>query len=131
MFNMYRPFLLGILLASAPILGSCGSETADPFVPEQPTVGGLTVTTVVDDKGLAGVQIGILGPETKTGSTNSSGAVIFSPIAAGSYTVNITSAPDSIEFHRTSLTVSVPAGGSASVSFAGTLKTGSLAGVGK
>jgi outer membrane usher protein FimD/PapC len=105
-------------------MASCGSEKADPFIPSQPAVGGLTVTAVVEDKGVAGVGIRIQGPETKTGTTNSSGTAVFSAIAPGSYTVDITSAPDSVEFARTSRTVSVPSGGSASVAFLGALKAG-------
>ena len=114
-----RPFLLISLVLASAFSASCGSENSDPVTSFPQANGGLTVSALVPDGGVQGVQIQITGPESKTGSTNALGIVVFAGIAPGSYTVAITSAPATVEFTRTSQTVSVPAGGTASVSFLG------------
>jgi hypothetical protein len=112
-------FRLTPLFMAGAILASCGDGNGNPVDSPIPTTGGLTVSAVVPDGGVEGVEIGITGPETASDTTDASGNVVFSEIAPGTYTVSIVSAPTSVEFVRTSRSVLVPAGGSASVSFLG------------
>ncbi len=91
-------------------------------------MGDLTVSVLVQNEGFGGLQIRVRGPETQSVTTDLTGTAVFSSLAPGTYTVEITAPPLTVEFSDTTNSVSVPSGGSASTSFLGTWKPGSLVG---
>ena len=111
---MSRRFLFVCLLAALlPALSACDgtTETVQP--------GRITGSVIVEGDPVSGVEVRLDGPATATATTDGAGGFLFQGIEPGSYQVTLGGWPEEVTFSQTSRSVSVEAGGAASVSFTG------------
>lgn len=97
---------------------------------ENGTLGDIRGTVVVEGSGLSGVTVVLEGSTSNQTTTGSSGAFSFTSLAAGSYTVSLSSLPADVTMGTTVRTVSVADGQSVTVDFSGTfVRTSVITGV--
>lgn len=112
------------LLGAAFLLAVASCDTDSPTPPPDPEVAGSVAGSVqVEGTGIAGVQVSISGPTTRSQATDAGGRFRFDGLAEGTWVVSVTGLPDAADFSTSagsaSITRSAP---TATVEFVGTWK---------
>jgi hypothetical protein len=105
--------------ASYEVTPAPGDTTIKNFDGTYIRTASITGTVVAGSRGLEGVTVTLVGPDTLETTTDADGRYAFAELRAGTYTVTITGYPEDVTFETTQHEVTVDVGENGHQDFAG------------